>query len=67
MSSTPVPQRHPLSRAMHAAILGLVVSSPALQRWHNLLALITPCNCSSGTSLLARWHLRWTVLPARRV
>ncbi|MFK2912773.1 TonB-dependent siderophore receptor [Pseudomonas sp. 3HC3] len=30
MSSTPVPQRHPLNRALHAAILGLVVSSYAL-------------------------------------
>lgn len=30
MSSTPVPQRHPLSRAVHGAFLGLVVSSCAL-------------------------------------
>jgi len=30
MSFTPVPQRHPLSRAVHAAFLGLVVSSCAL-------------------------------------
>ncbi|MBA6140339.1 MULTISPECIES: TonB-dependent siderophore receptor [Pseudomonas] len=30
MSSTPVSQRHPLSRAVHAAFLGLVVSSAAL-------------------------------------
>lgn len=30
MSSSPVPQRHPLSRALQAAILGLVVSSHAL-------------------------------------
>lgn len=30
MSSTPVPQRHPLNRALHGAFLGLVVSSYAL-------------------------------------
>ena len=30
MSSSPVSQRHPLSRAMHGAILGLIVSSYAL-------------------------------------
>lgn len=30
MSSTPVPQRHPLNRALHGAFLGLVVSSYAV-------------------------------------
>lgn len=30
MSFTPVPQRHPLSRALHAALLGLAVSTYAL-------------------------------------
>lgn len=30
MSSSPVPQRHPLNRALHGAILGLIVSSYAL-------------------------------------
>ncbi|TDF82390.1 TonB-dependent siderophore receptor [Pseudomonas sp. H9] len=30
MSSSPVPQRHPLSRAIHAAAFGLIVSSYAL-------------------------------------
>ncbi|MEE1923380.1 TonB-dependent siderophore receptor [Pseudomonas sp. 148P] len=30
MSSSQVPQRHPLSRAMHAALLGLIVSSHAV-------------------------------------
>ena len=30
MSSSPVSQRHPLSRALHGAILGLIVSSYAL-------------------------------------
>ncbi|WP_027595064.1 TonB-dependent siderophore receptor [Pseudomonas sp. LAIL14HWK12:I7] len=30
MSSTPVPQRHPLNRALHGAFLGLVVSSYTL-------------------------------------
>lgn len=30
MSSSQVPQRHPLSRALHAAILGLIVSGHAL-------------------------------------
>lgn len=30
MSSTPVPQRHPLNRALHGALFGLLVSSYAL-------------------------------------
>jgi len=50
MSSTPVPQRHPLNRALHGAFLGLVVSSYALPSLAQPLA-------SDHTNQLQQWNI----------
>jgi len=50
MSSTPVPQRHPLNRALHGAFLGLVVSSYALPSLAQPLA-------TDHTNQLQQWNI----------
>ncbi|PTC01409.1 TonB-dependent siderophore receptor, partial [Thalassospira xiamenensis] len=50
MSSTPVPQRHPLSRALHAALFGLMVSSYALP------SLAQPLSADHDTPL-KQWNI----------
>ncbi len=50
MSSSPVPQRHPLSRALQGAILGLIVSS------HALPTLAQTASAAPG-SLVQHWSI----------
>ncbi|MFG0458452.1 TonB-dependent siderophore receptor [Pseudomonas sp. TYF_15] len=50
MSFTPVPQRHPLSRALHAALLGLAVSTYALP------SLAQPLSADHNNSL-KQWSI----------
>lgn len=50
MSFTPVPQRHPLSRALHAALLGLAVSTYALP------SLAQPLSADHN-ALLKQWSI----------
>ncbi|WP_200626241.1 TonB-dependent siderophore receptor [Pseudomonas sp. LAM2023] len=50
MSSTPVPQRHPLSRALHGVFLGLVVSSCALP-------VLAQSAMSEPDSQLQQWNI----------
>ncbi|XRA80303.1 hypothetical protein RPN52_25365 [Pseudomonas putida] len=50
MSFTPVPQRHPLSRALHAALLGLAVSTYALP------SLAQPLNADHNNPL-KQWSI----------
>ncbi|PNG84337.1 TonB-dependent siderophore receptor [Pseudomonas putida] len=50
MSFTPVPQRHPLSRALHAALLGLAVSTYALP------SLAQPLSADHNSSL-KQWSI----------
>ncbi|MBV4489774.1 TonB-dependent siderophore receptor [Pseudomonas oryzicola] len=50
MSSTPVPQRHPLSRALHSVFLSLVVSSCALP-------VLAQSAMSEPDSQLQQWNI----------